>query len=220
MHSIRWRSAAAFFHQADALGGGQPFDHFVKRAVHEVGELVQGEFDAVVGHAVFGEIIGADAFGAVAGADLAAALGGDCGVLAGLFGFEQAGTQHAHGFIAVFVLAAFVLALDDDAGWQMGDADGGLGFVDVLPACAGRAEGVDFEVGGVDLKVDLFGFGEDGDGDGRGMDAALAFGFGDALDAVDAGLKFEAGIRAVAADLENDFLAAAELGGALAEHID
>ena len=45
-------------------------------AVHGFGELMQGEIDAVVGHAILRKIVGADFFGAVAGLDLAAAFGG------------------------------------------------------------------------------------------------------------------------------------------------
>jgi hypothetical protein len=40
-------------------------------------------------------------------------------------------------------LRALVLALDDDAGGKVGDADGGVGLVDVLAAGTGGAVGVD-----------------------------------------------------------------------------
>jgi hypothetical protein len=59
---------------------------------------------------------------------------------------EQA---RAAGFIAlraVLVLRALVLALDHDAGRQVGDADRRIGLVDVLAAGAGGAEGVDAQV--------------------------------------------------------------------------
>ncbi len=51
------------------------------------------------------------------------------------------------------------------------------------------------------------------------MDTPLAFGFRDALDTMHARFKFQPGIRAVAADLEHDFLAAAQLGHILAEDL-
>ena len=41
-----------------------------------VGQVVKGQFDAVVGHAVLRKIVGADAFVALAGADLLLAAGG------------------------------------------------------------------------------------------------------------------------------------------------
>jgi hypothetical protein len=60
----------------------------------------------------------------------------------------------------------------------MRDADGRVGRVDRLAAGAGGAEGVDAEVLGFDLDVDLFGLGQHGDGDGGGVDAALRLGGG------------------------------------------
>ncbi len=104
---------------------------------------------------------------------------------------------------------------------QVGDADGGVGGVDGLSAGAGGAEGVDAEVLGFDLDVDLFGLGEDGDGDGGGVDAALSFGGGDALDAVDAGLVLHLGVDLVALEDGGDFLeAAADAGFGLGEDFD
>jgi hypothetical protein len=41
------------------------------------------------------------------------------------------------------VLALLVLALDDEAGGQMGDADGGVGGVDALASGTRRPEHVD-----------------------------------------------------------------------------
>ena len=54
----------------------------------------------------------------------------------------------------VAVLRALRLALDHDAGGQVGDADGTVGPVDVLPARAGGAVGVDPEILVRDLDVD------------------------------------------------------------------
>ena len=55
------------------------------------------------------------------------------------------------------VWRALVLALDDDAGREVRDPDGGVGLVHVLAAGAARAVGVDAEVALVDLDVDVVG---------------------------------------------------------------
>ncbi len=60
------------------------------------------------------------------------------------------------------MLRTFVLALHDNAGRNMGNADGRVGFVDVLAAGAAGAKGVDAQVffvhidinGVVDFRVD------------------------------------------------------------------
>ncbi len=59
------------------------------------------------------------------------------------------------------MLRAFVLAFHDNAAGKVRQPHRGIGLVDMLAARAGRAEGVDPEVGGVD--VDLF----DSSGSGR-----------------------------------------------------
>ena len=65
------------------------------------------------------------------------------------------------------MLAAAVLAFDHHACRQVGNTDGGVGFVDVLTAGAGCAEGIDAQVGGVQLDVfEFVRFGHDGDGAG------------------------------------------------------
>ena len=101
-------------------------------AVHGGGEVGAGVVDAVVGDAVLGEVVGADFFGAVAGADEGFAGGGGGGLGFGALFFEEAGAEDDHGFFAVLELGAFVLHGDDDAGGEVGDADGGISGVDGL----------------------------------------------------------------------------------------
>jgi hypothetical protein len=113
----------------------------------------------VIGEAVLGEVVGADLFAAVAGADLLLAFFGLKLVNALGFHFVEARTQDSHGLFAVLDLRFFVLATDHGVGGQVGDADGRVGGVDRLTAGAGAAEGVDAEVLGFDLDVDLFGLG-------------------------------------------------------------
>ena len=54
------------------------------------------------------------------------------------------------------MLRAFILAFNDGSGRDVGEADGRVGFIHVLTAGARGAEGIDPEVGRVDL--DLFDF--------------------------------------------------------------
>ena len=102
----------------------------------------------------------------------------------------------------------------------MGDADGAFGFVDVLAARAGGTVGVDFQVVRVKAKFDLADLGQDGDRGGRGVDPAAGFGDRDALHAVAAGFKLQAGPGALALDDKADLLKAAELGFAGVGHLD
>ena len=85
----------------------------------------------------------------------------------------DAGGQHAERFVLVLVLALFVLALDDDAGFVVRQPDGRGGFVDVLAAGAAGAERVVAVVVGLEVDFDVFRLGQHGHGGGRGVDAAL-----------------------------------------------
>ena len=80
----------------------------------------------------------------------------------------------------------------------------------MLASRARGAEGVDAQVFRVDLQLDLLSFWHDGDCHRRGMDAPLGLGFGHALDAVDAALKFQAAVHVGTFDRENNFLHTAE----------
>src|SRR5690606_6648162 len=118
-------------------------------------------------------IVGADALGAVTRADQRFAFAGDPGLLFVDLCRLDAGSEYAHGLRLVLVLTAVVLAFDDDAGRQVGDAHGRVGLVDVLPAGAGGTECVDADVGRIDDDIaDLVRFRQYGNGAGRGVDAA------------------------------------------------
>src|SRR6266702_5213097 len=84
-------------------------------SIHHVGELVERQADAMIGHAVLGEIVGADFFGAVAGLDLPAALGGESRLTFFLLLFVQARAKNAHGLGAILDLRFFVLLGNDEA---------------------------------------------------------------------------------------------------------
>ncbi len=83
----------------------------------------------------------------------------------------ELGLEHLHREFAIAALAALGLAGHDDAGGHVGDADGGFDLVDVLAALAACAEGVELEVGFVDLDRRVFDFGDDIHTRERGMAA-------------------------------------------------
>jgi hypothetical protein len=73
---------------------------------------------------------------------------------------QQPGAQHAHAGLLVLQLALLVLHGHGDAGGDVGDAHGGVGGVDALPAGAAGAVDVDAQVVLVDRDVDLLGLGQ------------------------------------------------------------
>ena len=69
-----------------------------------------------------------------------------------------------HGFFFVLELGAFVLDSDDGVGWEMGDADGGVGGVDGLAAVTAGVVNIDAKVLWVDVDFGVvFDDGEDFD---------------------------------------------------------
>ncbi len=84
-------------------------------------------------------------------------------------------------------------------GRQVGDPHAALGLVLVLSSRPARAHDVDQEVFGADHDIDVFGLGQDGDRRGRGVDSPLRFGFGHALNAMDAAFELKMAKRPLAA---------------------
>src|SRR5262249_7010050 len=134
---------------------------------------------------------------------------------------EQARGEHRHRLRAIAVLRTVVLALDHDPGWQVSDANCGIGLVHMLAASARSAEGVDPDLRGVDGDVgDRIGFGQHRNRAGRGMDSSLRLGFRDALHAMPAGFELELRVDAVAHDAADHFLEPTHVAGALRNHLD
>src|SRR6202000_1963823 len=141
------------------------------------------EADAMIGEPVLREVVGADLLAAVTRAYLRFTRSGKFGVLPLLLNFIETRAQYAHALFAVFDLRFLVLATYYGVGWDVGDAYRRISGIDGLAAGTRRAEGVDAKVFGLDLDVDVFGFGQYGDGDCRSMHAALCFGCGNPLHA-------------------------------------
>lgn len=117
----------------------QLVDQLVEIPLHDLVESVQGQVDAVVRDATLREIIGANPLAAIPAANQSPSLRGTGFVRFPLLVFEQPRAKHPHRLRLVLVLALLVLALDDDSGRQVCDADGTLGLVDLLAArAAGR----------------------------------------------------------------------------------
>src|SRR3546814_6902994 len=112
-------------------------------------------------------------------------------------------------------LRALGLRLDHYPAGHVGDADRRAGLVVVLAAGTGRTEGVDLEVGRVDLdrRAVLF-HRDDRHCRRRSVDATLRLGFRHALHAVGAGLELQVRVRAAPLDAGDDLAEAAVLAGA------
>ena len=113
--------------------------------------------DTMVGHAVLGKIIGSDSLAPVAGTDLAAAQGLFLFLALALNVVIDPGAQHPHGLCPVLVLRGLILDGDDEAGGEMGEANGRAGAVDLLPARAGCPKEIDPQVSFLDLDLHLLG---------------------------------------------------------------
>ena len=103
----------------------------------------------------------------------------------------------------ILVLGALVLAAGDEAGRDVGDADGGVGGVDVLATLAAGAVGIDAEVFGLDVDDDgVVDLGRDEDAGEAGVAALGGVEGRDADEAMDAGFAAEQTEGEVAGDGE------------------
>ncbi len=129
--------------------------------------------------------------------------------------------QQAHGPGLVFVLRPLVLALDDDAGWQVGQAHCRIRFVDVLPAGTRGTIGIDSQVVLVDIDfLDVIELRQYRYGAGRGMDTALRFSLRHPLNPVRTRFKFHLAVSVTAIEPGDDFLEAAMFTRPLIQHLD
>src|SRR3954471_15598131 len=107
--------------------GDERTDQLVELAFQYLGQAVEGEVDAVIGHPALRVIVGADSLGTVAGADHRLArprpLRGEPLALL----LVEAGAEHLQGLGLVLVLRLLVLLDDDEAGGEVGDPDRAVG---------------------------------------------------------------------------------------------
>src|SRR5438309_1163566 len=142
---------------------------------------MEGEADTVVGYAVLREVVGTDFLAAVTAAHHGTALLSQRLLLFLHFHLVQAGTQHAHGFLAVLDLRFLVLAADYSIRWQVGDPNCRICGVYGLATRTRGTERVNAQVLGLDLDVYIFGLGQHCNRNCRGVDAALLLGLRNTL---------------------------------------
>ena len=84
--------------------------------------------------------------------------------------------KNLHGLGLVLVLAAVILALDNDPRGKMCDPVRRIRLVDMLPARTGSPESVDPDIGRIDVYVtDVIRLRHHGNRTGRRMDTSLRF---------------------------------------------
>src|SRR5690554_979986 len=139
----------------------------------------------MVGEPALRVVVGADAFRTVTTADQCAAGIGQLFLCSGSLLVFEARRQPTHGPGPVLVLRTFFLALDDNAGGQVGNTHRRIGLVDVLPTSARSTVGVYTQVGRVDVNGCLLvRLRQHRYRTGRRMHPALGFGFRHTLHAV------------------------------------
>src|SRR5471030_1727302 len=183
----------------------QRIEDDIHLAFHHEIQLMQRQADAVIRDAVLREVVGADFFAAVARAHLGAALGAHRRLLLRQFQLIKTRSQHAFCLGAVLDLGFFVLAGDDQAGRQMGDAHGRIGGVHGLAAWTRGAERIDANILCLDLDFDFVGFGQHRHRNGGCVDPALLLSHRNALHAMHAAFVLELAVDLVAADQRDDF---------------
>jgi len=102
----------------------------------------------------------------------------------------------------------------------VGDADGGIGGVDVLPARTAGAVGIDFQIARINRDINLVRLWQHRDSRRAGVDAPAAFGHGDALHPVHAAFKLQLGEHPGAGDVGDHFLEAPDFRGVDADRLD
>src|SRR5207245_5281302 len=122
----------------------------------------------MVGDAVVLEVVRADFLGPVAAADHAAPLRTDRFLLFRELHLIQPRPQDSHRLLFVLQLRLLVLDAHHQTGRLVGDADGGVGYVDALATGAGRSRSLDLDVVWLEFDLDRAGFGQLRTDRGRG----------------------------------------------------
>ena len=135
-------------------------DDGIEIAAEDLVQVVGLEARPMVAHAVLREVVGADPLAAIDRAHLGAPRVRRLLLCLLLGDGEKPGPQDPQGLFAVLQLALLVLAGDDRAGGQVGDAHRRVGRVDALSTGAGGTEDVDAQVVGIDGDIDLLGLRE------------------------------------------------------------
>src|ERR1051326_7501719 len=172
-------------------------------AVEDAIDVADGQLGAVIlDHAIGGEHIAAN---------LVAEVDVELGVLQFLVGgllllhfvLVETGAELLDSAGAVLVLRTLVLALDDDAGGDVGHAHSRLRAIHVLAAGAAGAEDVDAKVFGLDIDVDVvFDLRVDEDGREGSMASRVGVEGRDADEAMDADFRLQQSVGIFAVDFD------------------
>jgi len=203
------------------FGHGEGIEEGLDIAVHEIGEVMGGVADAMVGDARLREVVGADFGAAVARRDHRLTFRCYGVVMLLERHIVELIAEHLERQFAVFGLFAGYLALNHDARRFMVELDLSFDLVDILSASARGASRLPFEVRRVDLDINLVSLREDSNGGSRGVDAALSLGDRDALDAMDTRLVFKNTISPFGRgrDIEDDLLEATDRAFGERDHL-
>ena len=103
----------------------------------------------------------------------------------------------------------------------MGQANGGIGFINMLTAGAGRTKGIHAQIGFINfdgiLRICLR---HNGNGASRGMDSTLRLGIGYPLNTMGSRLKLELRVHARAHNASNDFFVTTVIARTLTHYFD
>ena len=191
------------------LGYDQVIDAVLNIAVHEGRKVVDRVVDAVVGDTPLRVVVGADLGRAVARRDHRLTLRGDLVEVLRVLEVEDARAELLERLVEVLELRLLVLALHDDTGRNVREANRRIGCVDRLTTRARCAEDILANVVHRDLHIELLGLGQHGHRSSRGVHTALRLGLRHTLHAVHARLVLERTIDIRARDLQHDLLEAA-----------
>ncbi len=139
---------------------------------------------------------------------------GEGGVALLLLAHKQAGPQDLHSQCTVLMLTSLVLALDDDAGRDMSDTNGGADFVYVLAASTAGTVKIDFQIVVFDFDIQtIVEFGDAVNGGEAGMASFVRIERADTHQPMHAHLAGEFAIDERAGDFEGDGADAGFLAG-------
>ncbi len=175
----------------------------------------------MVGHAALWEVVSANPLRSVPAPDLEAPGLSLRALLSLLLRSQQPRLQERHRPRPVLVLRALILTLDYDAGWQVGDADGGVRLIHVLATRTRGPVRIDPQIRRIQIDgLDLVLLRQDRNRDRGGVNASLRLGRRHPLHAVRAGFELEPGEGASTGNARDDLLEAPVLTGALAQDLD
>src|SRR5689334_15325075 len=131
----------------------------VQLAHQDAVEVVRKQIYPMVLDSLFAEVVGADLLGPFTAANLRLAVCGQLGLLLGARSLIQACAKYPQSALTVLQLGLLVLHGHHDPGGPVSEAHGRVGRIDGLAARTGGPVDVDLEIRGVDLDLDIFGFG-------------------------------------------------------------